>query len=103
MDANILLVIFLRENVSVTFSLNSLRKALLKINIWLFYQFQVETVLYLQSEGICSIHVSQCWLIEPAKACGCTFPRLEILLHCTLSGIFFNKSLTEVSTAGTKY
>lgn len=46
MGANILLVVFLKENMLIPFSLNSLRNALLKIVIWPFCQFQVETIAF---------------------------------------------------------
>lgn len=45
----------------------------------------------------------QGWLVEPTKTFGYLLPRLEIFFLIVLSNcVFFNKSLTEVSTSGTK-
>lgn len=46
MDINISLVIFLRENMFIPFSLNSIRKVLLKIAVWTFYLPQMATIAF---------------------------------------------------------
>lgn len=71
-------------------------------NYYLACQFQVETFLHLHSEGICPCHVFQGWLVNQQRDVAICFQSGNLFPYCTLDCVFFHKSLTEVSTAGTE-